>query len=162
MQIISASRRTTVPIIAFCLLSISAAPIPVRYGSLTSDRPETADWWQIYEQTHFPRQPPAAPVVYARPTRELVQALEPFRERLVQLEYLKRRVLANSEASRYLTPMQRSTLTQPFHKWDHQALTDTVDRFNIFQRLNEEKAFVAQVESVLYGVAKHLPDVSLR
>lgn len=70
-------------------------------------------------------------------------------------------VLSNHEANKALTEQQRATLTMPFFAWDPQSLRlERGDYPGMAERLERETSFIAQVETVLNDVVKHLPDLS--
>ncbi|SOV02927.1 uncharacterized protein UDID_13428 [Ustilago sp. UG-2017a] len=155
---------TLVAITVITMLSASAAPMYARPRPIIPEQNEkVAVWWKNYMLLYSMKDPPIPAQIDMLNDKDLGFHFKPFSQRVAQLDYLKTWALRNPETLRALTTGQREVLKKPFFGWNSQALTsDKLDPVPLHSRLKQEKAFVTEVESTLYDLAKHLPDLSPR
>lgn len=71
--------------------------------------------------------------------------------------------MSNKDTRNALSTSQKAILAKPFFSWDKGSLkVDVGNKYMLQTRMNEEKRFVAEVESVLHDLATHLPDIGPR
>lgn len=148
-------------VVACCLLSVSAMPTFGQNSAQPNYQQTIAYSWETYLNTQKYNQLPSWSTARGNRLGVLPQQFKAFRERISHLEELRRWVLSNHEANKALTEQQRATLTMPFFAWDPQSLRlERGDYPGMAERLERESSFIAQVETVLNDVVKHLPDLS--
>ncbi|CCF48877.1 hypothetical protein NDA11_006541 [Ustilago hordei] len=164
MKLYTTLNVTLVAITVITMLSASAAPMLARSLPIIPEQNENvAVWWKNYMLLHSKKDPPIPDQIDGLNDEDLGFHFKPFSRRVAQLDHLKTWALANPETHRALTGGQREVLKRPFFGWDSQALkSDKLDSVSLHSRLGVEKTFVADVESILYDLAKHLPDLSPR